>query len=169
MNQKQNFSTVSEYFKTSKILFGAFILGIINFGIVLVILFFLEMLPLGGIDQELTLYAIAGSIAMFVLMGFVGNLVFKNKISKAIQELNFSTKLSLYREAKMIQAVTLEASALFAMVFILILTHVFFIVIAFLSVLQMIRNFPKKSEMIEVLDLSYSDQQKLNNPDFKLN
>lgn len=168
MNQKQNFSTVSEYFKTSKILFGAFILGIINFGIVLVILFFLEMLPLGDINQDLTIYAIAASIALFVIMGFIGNLVFKSKTAKAKEDLSFTGKLALYREAKMVQAVTLETSALFAMVCIMILSHVFFIVIAFLSVLQMIRSFPKKSEMIEVLDLSYSDQQKLNNPDFKL-
>lgn len=54
------------------------------------------------------------------------------------------------------------------MVFIMLNTHVIFVVIAGLSLLQMIRVFPKKTEMIEILDLSYSEQQKLNNPKYNL-
>lgn len=36
----------------------------------------------------------------------------------------------------------------------------FFAVIAFISLVQMIRVFPKKAELITALDLSYSEQPK---------
>jgi len=54
------------------------------------------------------------------------------------------------------------------MVFVMLNTHIIFVVIAALSLLQMIRVFPKKAEIIEVLDLSYSEQQNLNNPEYDL-
>ena len=168
MNQRQQYTTVGEYFKTSKILFGAFIIGVINLGIVLVILFFLEMLPLGDFDPSLTIYAIIGSLIFFALMTYVGNVVVQRKASQTEQHSALAKKLSVYREGKLIQAVTLEASALVAMVLTMFLTHIFFVVIAFLSLMQMIRSFPKKSEIVEAFELSYSDQQKLDDPNFKL-
>lgn len=165
-NRQDN--TIGGYFKASKILFGAFILGVINFGIVLLVLFFMETLPLVDFDEELTIYFILTSVAVFILMVYVGNTVFKHKTLTVQKELSFAKKLSVYREAKLIQAVTLEASALLAMVFLMLITHVVFLVIALISLMQMIRVFPKKLEMIDALNLSYSDQQKLNNPDYNL-
>lgn len=168
MNQTKQDNTVGGYFKASKILFGAFILGVINFGIVLLVLFFLEALPLGNFDEGLTIYFIIACVALFAVMSFVGNAVFKSKTNSVQDELSFPKKLSIYREAKLIQAVTLEASALLAMVFLMINTHVFFLVIAVLSLVQMIRVFPKKQEMIDSLNLSYAEQQKLEDPNFSL-
>lgn len=165
MIQDQKDNTVGEYFKASKILFGAFILGVINFGVVLIVLFFLDMLPLADLDESLTIYFILGSLALFILMSFVGNTVFKSKTESITQELSLAKKLAVYRESKLIQAVTLEASALCAMVFIMLTSHIFFVVIALISLVQMIRVFPKKNEMIATLDLSYSEQHKLNSPD----
>ena len=46
MNQKQEYTTVGEYFRSSKILFGAFTFGVFNFGVVLAVLFYLDYLPL---------------------------------------------------------------------------------------------------------------------------
>ena len=168
MNGQRQDHTIGGYFKASKILFGAFILGVINFGIVLLVLFFMEALPLVDFDEELTIYFILTSVAVFILMVYVGNTVFKNKTLTVQKELSFAKKLSVYREAKLIQAVTLEASALLAMVFLMLITHLVFLVIALISLMQMIRVFPKKLEMIDALNLSYSDQQKLNNPDYNL-
>jgi membrane protein implicated in regulation of membrane protease activity len=168
MNQTNQDNTIAGYFKSSKILFGAFILGVINFGLVLMVLFFMGALPLANFDADFTIYFIIASLALFLGMYYVGNLVFKNKTTKVRDDQSFSKKLSEYRNAKLIQATTMEASALVAMVLVMINTHVFFLVIAFLSLLQMIRMFPKKQEMIDSLDLSYSDQQKLNDPEFRL-
>lgn len=168
MNQQKQDSTIGGYFKASKILFGAFILGVINFGIVLLVLFFMDALPLVDFNEELTIYFIIASIAVLILMSYVGNSVFKSKTTAVQNEMSFPKKLSVYREAKLIQAVTLEASALVAMVFLMLITHIVFLVIALISLIQMIKVFPKKSEMIDALNLSYSDQQKLNNPDFDL-
>ena len=168
MNTSNQQNTIGSYFKSSKILFGAFILGVINFGIVILILFYLGRLPLGAFDSNITIYFIGGSLAFFVAMQYVGSSVFKSKTASVKHEFSLSKKLAVYREAKLIQAVTMEASALAAMVFLMLITHVVFLVIALLSLIQMIRIFPKKSELIEALDLSYSDQQKLEIPDFKL-
>lgn len=123
------------------------------------------MLPLADLDESLTIYFILGSIALFILMYFVGNTVFKSKTVSITQESSLAKKLAIYRESKLIQAVTLEASALCAMVFFMLNNHVFFVVIALISLVQMIRVFPQKAEMITTLNLSYSEQQKLNNPD----
>jgi hypothetical protein len=169
MNQTKQDNTIGGYFKSSKILFGAFIFGVINFGLVLMILFFMEALPLADFDEDLAIYFVIGSLAFFLVMYYVGNLVFKNKTTKVKDDQSFSKKLNEYRHAKLIQALTMEASALFAMVLVMINTHVFFLVIALLSLLQMIRIFPKKQEMIDSLNLSYSDEQKLNDPEFLLN
>ncbi|MBO6620897.1 MAG: hypothetical protein JJ892_04335 [Balneola sp.] len=168
MNHPNQDTTIGGYFKAGKILFGAFIFGVINFGIVIAVLFFLEVLPLVVFAPELLIYFIAGSIIFFLLMTYLGSLIFNKKITKVKSSKDFAQKLSVYREGKLIQAVTLEAAALLAMVFVMLNTHIIFVVIAVLSLLQMIRVFPKKSEMIEVLDLSYSEQQKLNNPEHDL-
>lgn len=168
MNQTNQDNTIADYFKSSKILFGAFILGVINFGLVLMVLFFMDALPLANFDADLTIYFIIASLVIFLGMYYVGNFVFKNKTTNVKDDQSFSKKLSEYRYAKLIQAVTMEASALVAMVLVMINTHVFFLVIALLSLLQMIRIFPKKQEMIDSLNLSYSEQQKLNNPEFRL-
>lgn len=168
MNQAHQDTTIGGYFKAGKILFGAFIFGVINFGIVITILFFIDVLPLVEISPEYMIYFIAGSIIFFLLMGYLGSFIFHKKISKVKSSQDFAKKLSAYREGKLIQAVTLEAAALLAMVFTMLNTHIIFVVIAALSLLQMIRVFPKKSEIIEVLDLSYSEQQNLNNPEFDL-
>lgn len=161
-------TTIGGYFKASKILFGAFILGVINFGIVITVLFFMEVLPLVEFEPEIMIYFIAGSILFSFIMFYLGSFIFTKKINKAKNSQNFTLKLSAYREGKLIQAVTLEASALVAMVFIMLNTHIVFVIIAALSLLQMIRIFPKKSELIEKLNLSYSEEQKLDNPDFNL-
>lgn len=168
MNQPKLDTTIGGYFKAGKILFGAFILGVINFGIVITVLFFMEVLPLVEFAPELMIYFIAGSIIFFLLMTYLGSLIFNKKIAQVKGSQDFAKKLSAYREGKLIQAVTLEAAALLAMVFIMLNTHVIFVVIAGLSLLQMIRVFPKKTEMIEILNLSYSEQQKLNNPKYNL-
>tara|TARA_R110002124_G_scaffold287306_1_gene472512 strand:+ start:5960 stop:6469 length:510 start_codon:yes stop_codon:yes gene_type:complete len=168
MNQTKQDNTIGGYFKASKILFGAFILGVINLGLVLLALFFMDFLPLGDFDKELTIYFIIASLALFIVMSYVGNAVFKRKTTAVQNELSFPKKLSMYRESKLIQAFTLEVSALLAMVFLMINTHIFFPVVAVLSLIQMIRVFPKKQEMIDSLNLSYAEQQKLNNPEFKL-
>ena len=168
MNHHKQDTTIGGYFKAAKILFGAFILGVINFGIVIVVLFIMEILPLVEFAPELMIYFIAGSIIFFLLMTYLGSLFFNKKITKVKNSQDFAKKLSAYREGKLIQAVTLEAAALLAMVFTILNTHIIFVVIAGLSLIQMIRVFPKKAEMIEVLELSYSDQQKLNNPEYDL-
>lgn len=168
MNQPKQDTTIGGYFKAGKILFGAFILGIINFGIVITVLFFMEVLPLVEISSEYMIYFITGSIIFFLLMGYLGSFIFNKKIAKVKGSQDFAKKLAVYREGKLIQAVTLEAAALLAMVFVMLNTHIIFVVIAVLSLLQMIRVFPKKSEIIEVLDLSYSEQQNLNNPEYDL-
>lgn len=166
MNSELKKQTIGDYFKASKILFGAFIAGVINFGIVVFILFSMDLLPLGNINPDLTIYLIIGSLLLFILMHFIGSSIFKSRTDAAKSELNFSKKLSVYREAKIIQLVTLEASALVAIVFLLIITHVAFLVIAFISLAQMIRIFPKKKELIESLNLNYSHQNHLENPNF---
>jgi voltage-gated potassium channel Kch len=168
MNQTKQDTTIDGYFKAGKILFGAFILGVINFGIVITVLFFMDVLPLVEFAPELMIYFIAGSIIFFLLMTYLGSLIFNKKIAKVKSSHDFAKKLAVYREGKLIQAVTLEAAALLAMVFVMLNTHIIFVVIAALSLLQMIRVFPKKAEMIEVLDLSYSEQQNLNNPVYDL-
>lgn len=168
MNQAKKDNTVGGYFKASKILFGAFILGVINFGIVLLVLFFLDILPLMELNKELDIYFILGSLALFILMSFVGNTIFNRKTKSIKEEFSFSKKLTMYQESKLIQAVTLEVSALFAMVLMMFINHIFFVVIAFISLVQMIRVFPKKAEMITSLNLSYSEQQKLNDPSFQM-
>lgn len=168
MNNSNQPNTVGNYFKASKILFGAFIVGVINFGLIILVLYFMEIIPLGNFDPELTIYFIIGSLLLFLAMQLVGRSVFKSKTSVAKNELNFSIKLSVYREAKLIQLVTMEAAALVAMVFLMIATHVFFLVIALLSLVQMIRDFPKKTQMKEILNLTYSEQQHLDMPDFNL-
>lgn len=168
MNNSNQPNTVGNYFKASKILFGAFIVGVINFGLIILVLYFMEIIPLGNFDPELTIYFIIGSLLFFLAMQLVGRSVFKSKTSVAKNELNFSKKLSVYREAKLIQLVTMEAAALVAMVFLMIATHVFFLVIALLSLVQMIRDFPKKTQMKEILNLTYSEQQHLDMPDFNL-
>jgi hypothetical protein len=168
MSHSNQFNTVGSYFKSSKILFGAFILGVVNFGLVILIMFFVDALPLANFDKDLTIYFIIASVALLITMQYLGNLVFKNKTTSVQSELSFSNKLSAYREGKLIQAVTLEISALTALVFLIVDTHIFFIVIALLSLIQMIRVFPKKQEMIDSLNLSYAEEQKLNDPDFSL-
>ncbi len=165
--QTQNQSqTIAAYFKAATILFGAFILGIINLGIVVLVLFILDILPLVVFDQELTIYLVLGSIALLAIMTFTGDAVFKKLVSKAKKDMSFAKKLAAYRQGKLIQAVTLEASALVALVFLMLTLHIAFVVVAALSLIQMIRVFPKKMELIEMLDLSFTDQQKLNNPDY---
>lgn len=162
-NQPQ---TIAAYFKAATILFGAFILGIVNLGIVVLVLFILDVLPLTVFDQGLTIYLILGSIALLAIMAFTGDAVFKKLVSTAKEEMNFANKLGAYRQGKLIQIVTLEVSALVALVFLMLALHIAFVVVAALSLIQMIRVFPKKTELIEMLDLSFTDQQKLNNPDY---
>ncbi len=162
-NQPQ---TVGEYFKTTKIMFGAFILGVVNFGIVIGVLYFLEILPLSLFDDELLIYFILASIALLVIMTFTGNSIYKKLTSVSKTETSFTKKLEIFRKVKLIQIITIEVSALVALVFLMLTLHVIFLVVAMLSLIQMIRVFPKKSELIKSLDLSYADQQKLNNPDF---
>jgi membrane protein implicated in regulation of membrane protease activity len=168
MNKQAQDTTIAGYFKASKILFGAFILGVINLGLVILVLFFLEALPLGNFNKEFLIFFIIASVLALIVMTFVGNMVFKSKTTSVENDSNFSKKLSVYREAKLIQAVTLEGSALLSMVFLMINTHVIFLVVSLLSLIQMIRVFPKKQEMIEVLKLSYAEQQLLNDPDYDL-
>ena len=169
MNQNQQPTTVGSFFRTGKILFGAFILGVVNFGIVIVVLFYMGIIPMVEFESDHIIYMITASISFLVLMNYVGNLVFKRKTNNENSELDLSKKLGAYREGKLIQAVTLEASALLALVFVMLSSNIIFVVVAVLSLLQMVRYFPKKSEMIVVLNLSYSDEQKLNDPDHVLN
>ncbi|MEP5944524.1 MAG: hypothetical protein ABJ356_08200, partial [Balneola sp.] len=116
MNQTKQDTTIDGYFKAGKILFGAFILGVINFGIVITVLFFMDVLPLIEFAPELMIYFIAGSIIFFLLMTYLGSLIFNKKIAKVKSSQDFAKKLAVYREGKLIQAVTLEAAALLAMV-----------------------------------------------------
>ena len=162
-NQPQ---TIAAYFKAATILFGAFILGIINLGILVLVLFILDVLPLVAFNQELTIYLVLGSIALLAIMAFTGDAVFKKLVSKAKKDMSFAKKLAAYRQGKLIQVVTLEASALVALVFLMLTLHIALVVVAALSLIQMIRIFPKKTELIEILDLSFTDQQRLNNPDY---
>ena len=162
-------NTVGSYFKSSTILFGAFIFGVVNFGFFIVVLYFMGSFPLDNFDEDLTIYFILGCTTIFISMLYLGNSVFKKKTNAVQNDVSFPKKLFTYREAKLIQAVTLEVSALVSMILLMLNTHIFFIVIALLSLVQMIRIFPKKQEMIKSLDLSYAEQQKLNNSEYKLN
>ena len=69
----------------------------------------------------------------------------------------------------LIKFVFIELALLLAMVFFLFSPSVIYAILIAIGFIQMIRNFPSRSNLEAVMELSYSDQQKLNDPDFKLN
>jgi len=161
-------NTVGNFFRAMKILFGAFILGVINMGVVIIVLFFLDFLPLTSFSNDYLIYFIIGNLVFLVLMIIVANNVFTNKINSAKSLSKLGDKISKFREAKLIQICLLEASALFSLLALMFYTHIAFVVFSAISLVQMVRLFPRKSNMIEKLDLNYSEQQHLDNPDYLL-
>lgn len=167
-NQQQAPNTVGNFFKGMKILFGAFILGVVNFGIVILALFFLDELPLTSLPDEYLIYLIAGDLAFLLIMSLIADKVYSNKVEKVKDKTGLGIKITAFREAKLIQICLLEAVALISLVFLLLYTHVAFVVFSVISIIQMIRYYPNKERMIAALNLSYDEQQKLNDPDYLL-
>ena len=169
MNQKQEYTTVGEYFRSSKILFGAFTFGVFNFGVVLAVLFYLDYLPLKNSLPGNERMIEFGIIILSIITISAGKSFTKKIFKSTTTESTLKLKLSIYRKGVLIKFVFIELALLLTMVFFLFSPSVIYAILIAIGFIQMIRNFPSRSNLEAVMELSYSDQQKLNDPDFKLN
>jgi|GEM_PF-831437 len=152
------------YFKNIRMIHGAFIVGLLNFGFVLAVLYFIDIIPLKAEDSSLAYPLMAGVFIFYGIAFFLGQVLFKRAVRKASDSLRLADKVIAYRDSKLLQTALLEGAALFALTVYMLFGNILMILVAFLSVAYMVKSFPRKTEIIEIFKLAYNDQQKLNNP-----
>ncbi len=151
--------------QTIQVLYGALILGITNFGFVLVALFFLDIIPLVGIPEKFMFNMMGISSLLMIVSFFGGRLILNKALEKSINEQDLVEKIKIYRKGHLVNGLLIDFSAFFALAFFMATIHIAFLVIAGLAFIIIVKNFPTKAKTIQVLQLNYSEQHKLSTRD----
>ena len=147
--------TPKEFVKAMSIIHGAFIAGLLLFGLAAVILKGSRQTSIKLTNDPfiivVPLLAVAGLLA--------GKLIFKNQLSRLDNELSLKEKVKGYQAATITRFALLEGPALFAIVAFILSWNMFFLLIA--GVLIVYFSFLKPTKLRTETDLKLSDEEKL--------
>ncbi len=153
--------TPPKLLRTIQVLYGALILGITNFIFVLLVLLFLEIIPLSEIPEKYIFNMMGISALLMIVSFFGGKLILRNALDRAFKEHDLNEKLKKYRKGLLASGLLIDFSAFFSLAFFMGSNHIAFLVIGGLAIIIMAKNFPSKAKTIQQLQLNYSEQHKL--------
>ncbi len=150
---------LKESLNQTKILHGTLLAGILIFTALCIMIhyFVSEGNPFEGVLPGEALYLIV-LVAVASLYG--SGILYRRNLS-AVSQLSLKDKLSRYRSAALLRASLIDVAAMVVCVGYLLTGSVIYLMILVVPVAWFVGTFPKDEKMIEVLDLSYSEQQQL--------
>lgn len=149
---------LKESISQQKILYYALVGGVVLLGLLALVIN-----TVVGIDFKIDLPSELQylAIAYIVFTFFISGYVFKQRLSKVDAAMSLVEKVGEYRSAAIIKYAIVEgASLLLATAYLVTGSYVYFILFG-VTVGYFLYVRPTKEEMIDELNLSYADQQKL--------
>jgi hypothetical protein len=153
-----------DYFKSIRIIFFALLAAQLTFALVA---FYLSLESGSAKANANSLRSIFLVIALVLaLNGLVaGNMVYRSRLRKIIQNRNLSTKLNEYRSTFLIRLAMLEASTLFSLVAYLVTGDLIFIGFAGMTLAYFVFLNPTKAGIAFDLELKTEEKTIIENPD----
>lgn len=151
---------LKESFFQIKILHGALFVGILLFaGVCIVIHFALE------IGTELSI--LPGEAMYLILlvasaMLYLSSYLYKKRTAVITQNVTLEEKINQYRAAAILRAALIETAALSLGIGYLLSGELIYLGALIIPLVYFAYTFPKEDVMIHAMDLTYTEQQKLN-------
>ncbi len=159
----------SKTLQSIQVLYGALIIGITNFGFVLIVLYFLDIIPLSEIPVRF-IFNMMGVSSLLMIVSFLGGRLFlKKAIEKSFNEPVLVEKLKIYRKGLLASGLLLDFSAFLSLAIFMASIHVSFLIIAGVALVLILKDFPTKAKTIKLLQLNYSDEHNLSAKDINEN
>lgn len=154
--------TSKEYFRAAQILFFALIASMLFFsGITLVLILSGNI---SSADPELdNIFLVV--VAVFVAGGFTAsNMLFKKKLQEIKEMKTLLQKMPFYRGALILRYALIEGPAFLAITMSFVTGNLLFLAVAALIIAYFLTLKPTPARAIKELELSYNDQQLIENP-----
>jgi hypothetical protein len=155
--------TSKQYLLTSRIIHGAMGSGIVLFNLAIAYLISKQTLGTGYNKEHEVFYLLVGLVGLSSVFG--GKFIFAMELEKAKKQLTLGEKLTGYQTSNIIRYALIEGAALLSSVSTLLTLSVWFFVVTALFVIVLASFFPTMERIIRELNLSYSEQMQLQNPD----
>ncbi len=149
-------NSYSAQFKTMQIIYGALIIGVLVFSVVV----YLKSDNLHFIFDGESMYGIL--VPMVAIISLVVNtMIFKSTLNSINPQDALGLKITKYQTANIIRGAILEAPALIGIVVTLNTGNYYFLVFSLFMIAAMIFAFPSKQKFIETMQLSFEEKSKL--------
>lgn len=155
--------TSKQYLLTSRIIHGAMVSGIVLFNLAIGYLISQQTLGTGYNKQHEVFYLLVGLMGLSSIVG--GKFFFNKELEKAKAQSTLRENLMGYQTSNIIRYALIEGAALFSSVVTLLTLSVWFFVVTAILVIVLASFFPTIERTIKELNLSYSEQLQLKNPD----
>ncbi|WP_316790126.1 hypothetical protein [Pedobacter frigoris] len=145
--------------KTLQIIHIAFCIAVFNFGLVTFFLVKDSMYLNLKLEQPTPFFPLFPVIA--VLAVFIASFLFKKQLSKLTDSPSVDEKITKYQTAFLIRSAILEGAALMNTVAFLTTSNSAFLLATAIPFLFLLISRPAKQQIIDELNLSYPDTEKL--------
>lgn len=99
-------------------------------------------------------------IAATILLWLSG-VIFNSRISAIEQGLPLQERIGTYRSAAILRVALIETASLIVITGYLLSGTIYYLLLAFIPLYFFVKTFPKDEAIVEALELSYSEKQKL--------
>ena len=155
--------TAREYFQSLTILHAALLSGQVIMAVIFYFFFNANQPPVTGREAtgQMEVYLIGGLMIVGVL---ASSQLFNTRLQKVKNEESLSAKLAGYRSASILRYALLEAPSIAAIVMYMLTNNLLLLIFAGMIVILFLIYRPTKERVVTDLELSPSEQAKLDDP-----
>lgn len=150
---------LKQIFLQVKILHAAMFIGIVIFAVVSYVLH--NVMEIG---ESLTVLP-SNTIYLIILLAtallWIASIMYKNRASRIEGDLLLTERITRYRIAAILRVALTEAASFTVIIGYLLSGNLTYLLIAIIPLLYFAYTFPRDKEIIQALNLSYSEQQQL--------
>lgn len=143
----------------AKILHAAMFIGVILFAMISYAIH--NFMDAGGSLAILPANAIYPVILLAAAMLWVGSLIYKKGVSGIDKNLSLEERVTYFRKAALLRVALIEAASLTVITGYLLSGDLYYLALALIPLLFFANTFPRDDEIIEAINLSYSERQQL--------